>query len=357
MSQLPVREELRLRRTGKRGALLLLYCMSLDQDIDFITGLLEMYCGHECLWNIIAKGYSDKVRWNAALEELVEYCRPFVSSADKDWVKKKIQNLRTVFLKEHKKKEQSKRSGAGSSKFYKTSLWYYPMLEFVLDQEPTWTGFTSIPRTATSEPEDDELSLSASSESVEIPTTPDLSLQDTEESQNQDPTPEAPATPDTPAAPAPPPRPRKRTPKKYTSREGEDLIFEEIKARLAQPPDHYKKCGEFLASAICNLPPSQAEQIEYLTLKMLNKARKSQLHDKVILIDCRPVTAPPTQPHPIPPTQPHLFPPTQPHLIRPPNHSLFRPPNHSLLPNPPAPQPYTLLCWRQKEDMPQFQIL
>ncbi|XP_063772089.1 rhomboid-related protein 4 isoform X1 [Pseudophryne corroboree] len=77
--------------------------VSLDQDIDFITGLLDMYRSHECLWKVKAKGYSDKVRRNAALEELVDYSRPFVSGADKDWVKKKIQNLRTVFLKEHKK--------------------------------------------------------------------------------------------------------------------------------------------------------------------------------------------------------------------------------------------------------------
>ncbi|XP_063813420.1 uncharacterized protein LOC135051280 [Pseudophryne corroboree] len=213
--------------------------MSLDSDNDFITGLLEMYCGHECLWKVKAKGYSDKVRRNAALEELVDYCRPFVSTAEKEWVKKKIQNLRTVFLKEHKKMEQSKKSGARSAQIYKTSLWYYSMLEFVLDQEHTRTGFTSLPRTATQEtpePEDGDLSLTASTGSVEIPATSDLSIiHNTEESQPQVPTPETPATADTPASTAPPPRPRKRAQKrKDITQEGEDIIFEQIKARLAR---------------------------------------------------------------------------------------------------------------------------
>ncbi|XP_063784094.1 uncharacterized protein LOC134933075 [Pseudophryne corroboree] len=180
----------------------------LDSDIDFITSLLEMYRGLECLWKIKAKGYSDKVRQNEALEELVEYCRPFVSGANKEWVKKKIQNLRTVFLKEHKIMEQSKRSGAGSSQIYKALLWYYPMLKFVLDQEATRTGFASLARTVTPDPEDGDLSLSASSGGVEIPATQDFSIiQDMEESQPQVPTPETPATPHTSAAPAPPPCP------------------------------------------------------------------------------------------------------------------------------------------------------
>ncbi|XP_063797670.1 uncharacterized protein LOC134963554 [Pseudophryne corroboree] len=295
--------------------------MSLASDIDFITVLLEMYHGLECLWKIKAKGYSDKVQRNAAMEELVEYSKPFVSGADNEWVKKKIQNLRTVFLKEQKKIEQSKGSGAGSSQIYKTSLWYYPTQEFVLDQKATRTGFTSLPWSATPEPEDGDISLAASSRSVEIPATPDLSIiQDTEESKPQVPTSETPATPDTSASPSPPPRPRKRTPpkKKNTAKEGEDLIFEEIKPRLAPPPYHYSKFGEFMASAMCNLPPGQAEQIQRLNLKMLIKAQKSKLHDDVILFNRCPLALPPIQSHPIPPSQPHLIPPTQPRPTPPP---------------------------------------
>ncbi|KAM4049839.1 uncharacterized protein ACNLHF_011910 isoform 1-T2 [Anomaloglossus baeobatrachus] len=58
-------------------------------------------------------------------------------AVDAKLVKKKIQELRTVYKKEVNKVEKSKKSGAGTDQVYVSPLWYYNLLEFTRDQEPT----------------------------------------------------------------------------------------------------------------------------------------------------------------------------------------------------------------------------
>ncbi|CAH1975702.1 unnamed protein product [Acanthoscelides obtectus] len=52
-----------------------------------------------------------------------------------DMVKKKINNIRSAFRKEHKKVLKSKRSGSSTEELYEPTLWYYKLLLFTASQE------------------------------------------------------------------------------------------------------------------------------------------------------------------------------------------------------------------------------
>lgn len=73
--------------------------MCLDKDREFLTGFLERYRDLECLWCVKSRDYANKVKRNKAYQDLVKYCKPYYASANLLWVKKKIQNVRTVFYK------------------------------------------------------------------------------------------------------------------------------------------------------------------------------------------------------------------------------------------------------------------
>ncbi|XP_063797659.1 uncharacterized protein LOC134961338 [Pseudophryne corroboree] len=65
---------------------------------------------------------------------MVEYSKPTFSAASVAWVRKKIANLRTVFVKENRTVEESKRSGAGADKMYVPQLGYFKDLNFFLEK-------------------------------------------------------------------------------------------------------------------------------------------------------------------------------------------------------------------------------
>ncbi|XP_063778883.1 uncharacterized protein LOC134927827 [Pseudophryne corroboree] len=65
---------------------------------------------------------------------MVEYSKPTYFAASVAWVRKKIGNLRTVFVKENRKVEESKRLGAGADKVYVPQQWYYKELQFLLEK-------------------------------------------------------------------------------------------------------------------------------------------------------------------------------------------------------------------------------
>lgn len=69
------------------------------QNKDFF----DLYRKHTCLWNVKSKEYSNKMKRNAAYEELLlklQECQPHSTM---ETLKKKINNFRTSFRREHKK--------------------------------------------------------------------------------------------------------------------------------------------------------------------------------------------------------------------------------------------------------------
>ena len=82
---------------------------------DDISEFIDMYKSLPCLWRIKSNVYKNKNLKEQAYKALVKWCneRGF-SEANKDFVQKKIQNLRGSFRKELKRIENSRRSGNGT---------------------------------------------------------------------------------------------------------------------------------------------------------------------------------------------------------------------------------------------------
>ncbi|KAJ8956003.1 hypothetical protein NQ318_006277 [Aromia moschata] len=88
-----------------------------------------------CLWKVKSKEYLNKNLKNEGYDKLVEFCKPIFSTANRDFVYKKIQSLRGAFRKEFKKVSDSIRSGKGAEEIYSPTLWYYDLLLFTIYQE------------------------------------------------------------------------------------------------------------------------------------------------------------------------------------------------------------------------------
>ena len=90
---------------------------------------INLYRSFDCLWKVKSKDYFNKLVKDKAYSELLEFTRQNINpDADKDYVIKKISNLRTCVRKEFKKVERSKTSGAAADDVYAPNLWYYPLL-------------------------------------------------------------------------------------------------------------------------------------------------------------------------------------------------------------------------------------
>ena len=86
---------------------------------EFIEGFITMYRENPCLWQIKCKDYTNKNLKARAYDNLVTYCKSNGhSNANRDFVMKKIQNLRGCFRKEMRKVESSKTTGSGSDDIY-----------------------------------------------------------------------------------------------------------------------------------------------------------------------------------------------------------------------------------------------
>lgn len=62
-------------------------------------------------------------------------CTSINPNANRDFVVKEIQSLRGSFRKELKSFEDSKRSGRSADDVHISTLWYYHLLEFAVDQD------------------------------------------------------------------------------------------------------------------------------------------------------------------------------------------------------------------------------
>lgn len=222
--------------------------MSLDKDRKFITGFLELYKQHDCLWRVKSRDYSNKVKRTCAYQEMVEFSRPFVEYVNISWVKCKIQNLRTVFKKEVNKVEQSKRYGAGTDDIYQSPLWYYDLLTFTLDQEPVCK-----PLALEAKCEDKEWVEELALSPEKGPRTPNPPI-------------------DTQRPPSPTALPRKRTRKERTM-----ARKKEAQALISKPLDASDIFGNYAAQKHREVSPGQRPHLEKLFQDLVYGALNSRL--------------------------------------------------------------------------------
>lgn len=103
-------------------------------SVEFLTEFIRIYKSHPALWKIKSKEYANKYLKKNGYEELVQLCKSAISTADKDFVVRKINSLRGAFRKEHQKVRKSLKSG-NSDEMYVPNLWYYNLLLFTANQD------------------------------------------------------------------------------------------------------------------------------------------------------------------------------------------------------------------------------
>ncbi|XP_063802648.1 uncharacterized protein LOC134979977 [Pseudophryne corroboree] len=140
--------------------------MSLDTEHDFITGFIDLYRQHECLWLVICRDYVKKVKCTQVYEEIAVYMTWHPSSGCTKRFK-----FSGLFQKEHKKIKE-----AGKEDIYYTNFWYYDQLMFLVHQEPVQRSFAVM---AESEEvgagEEDIVESPNASSTPIIPSPPELS--------------------------------------------------------------------------------------------------------------------------------------------------------------------------------------
>ncbi|OCU00297.1 hypothetical protein XELAEV_18006066mg [Xenopus laevis] len=101
----------------------------------FLTRIHYAYHSLPCLWQVKAPDYSNRQKRRDAYQILVDLCKRINPLSNGDYVKNKISNIRTVFKKEFKKVQSSRKSRASTDEIYIPRLWYYELLLFTVDQE------------------------------------------------------------------------------------------------------------------------------------------------------------------------------------------------------------------------------
>lgn len=106
----------------------------------FIRDLIEAYKSQPALWKMNAPEYKNKVMKVRGYEAIVRKCREYVNGADREFVKTKINSLRTCFRKEYRKVLNSKKTATQPDEIYKPHLWYYDLLTFLKEDSADNNG-------------------------------------------------------------------------------------------------------------------------------------------------------------------------------------------------------------------------
>lgn len=112
------------------------------EEQKFLTEFIELYKASTCLWKYSCKQYRNRRVKEIAYKNLVAKMRTFDPKADKNSVIRKINALRTAFRREFKKirkfEKMDQQSNGGenfTARKYTTSLWYYDIMKFVVEEQ------------------------------------------------------------------------------------------------------------------------------------------------------------------------------------------------------------------------------
>ncbi|KAL4711265.1 hypothetical protein ACJJTC_019106 [Scirpophaga incertulas] len=105
--------------------------MATKQEKELLINILEIYKEMPYLWNKNDPNYKNKTMRYEGFRVLLEMYKNFDPEATMKTIKKRIENMRSTYLKEVKKVNASKHTGAGSQDIYVPSLWYFDNLSFL----------------------------------------------------------------------------------------------------------------------------------------------------------------------------------------------------------------------------------
>ncbi|PIO27635.1 hypothetical protein AB205_0178270 [Aquarana catesbeiana] len=126
--------------------------MDLFNDKDFIPIFIDMYRELPCLWQVNHPFYNNKPKRKAALDQLLEFLKPVIPTADIPYLKALIGGMRSTYNRKRKKVQDLLRSGAAADEIYVPRLWYYDRLHFLAGQTEPRPALSSLPSRLPSPP-------------------------------------------------------------------------------------------------------------------------------------------------------------------------------------------------------------
>ncbi|PIO23648.1 hypothetical protein AB205_0068650 [Aquarana catesbeiana] len=121
------------------------------KDNDFISLFIDMVRELSCLWEINNPHYKNQTKRKAALDKLLEIVKQVIPTADITYLKIVIGGLRSTYVRERQKVQDSQRSGAADD-IYVPRMWYYDRLHFLAGQTEPRSSLSSLPSTLPSPP-------------------------------------------------------------------------------------------------------------------------------------------------------------------------------------------------------------
>ncbi|KAJ8976166.1 hypothetical protein NQ317_002054 [Molorchus minor] len=106
-----------------------------DQE-RFVKDLITAFREQPVLWDKNNPQHKSRAERTEAYQAITEKCREYFPEADEDFVKEKLDSLRSTFRRERHKVLKSKAMTAKPEDVYNPSLWYYNLLLFTVGEEP-----------------------------------------------------------------------------------------------------------------------------------------------------------------------------------------------------------------------------
>ncbi|PIO25088.1 hypothetical protein AB205_0004010 [Aquarana catesbeiana] len=125
--------------------------MDIFKDTDFMAIFIDMFRELPCLWEINHPHYRNQTKRKAALDQLLEIVKQVIPTADITYLKILIGGLRSTYVRERQKVQDSQRSGAVDD-IYVPRMWYYDRLHFLAGQTEPRSSLSSLPSTLPSPP-------------------------------------------------------------------------------------------------------------------------------------------------------------------------------------------------------------
>ena len=92
---------------------------------NFLISFIDEYRQLPCLWQVKSADYKNKKLKKQAMEHLVAFYKPVCPGANFDYVRRKINSIRSAYRREVKKIEESTQSGAAAENVHVPRLWYF----------------------------------------------------------------------------------------------------------------------------------------------------------------------------------------------------------------------------------------
>ncbi|PIO09472.1 hypothetical protein AB205_0213590 [Aquarana catesbeiana] len=125
--------------------------MDILNDTNFMAIFIDMFRELPCLWEINHPHYKNQTKRKAALDQLLEIVKQVISRADITYLKILIGGLRSTYVRERKKVQDSQRSGAADD-IYFPRMSFFDRLHFLAGQTEPRPSLSSLPSMLPSPP-------------------------------------------------------------------------------------------------------------------------------------------------------------------------------------------------------------